>query len=171
MAQEGNLEDAVGLFKEAQIQNSSLDFEPETKAKQVFAKNLVEQGQILAKNGKITKAISKHQQAQQIYSKVEISANNWNGLCWYGSLYGYVTKVMEYCEKAVELEPYVSKIRDSRALARTLHRNNQGAIEDFQFAIEKSSHDEKWKQKRQNWIDALRKGKNPFTEEMLKELR
>jgi uncharacterized DUF497 family protein len=45
-----------------------------------------------------------------------------------------------------------------------------GAIEDFQFFVEKTE-DAKAKAQRQRWIEALQKGENPFTEEVLKGLR
>ena len=61
--------------------------------------------------------------------------------------------------------------------------NTSGAIEDFQAAIKyvdeiEQKLDEKdklqWHQlrlKRKRWIDALRNGENPFTEEELEKLR
>jgi tetratricopeptide (TPR) repeat protein len=169
-AEQGEIKKAIAKFKEAQVLDSNLTFKPETKAKQFFAKGLVEQGQKLAREGKITAAIGKYQEAQQMDSNLEISAYNWYSLCWNGNLYGHATKVMEYCEKAVELEPYNSYIRGSRALARALTGNIQGAIEDYQFAIENSDYEE-YKSKAQSWLDCLRKGKNPFTEEVLKGMR
>ena len=73
---------------------------------------------------------------------------------------------MQACENAVALEPKNGKFRDSRGIARTLTGDNKGAIEDFQAFIESS--DLEWeKEKRQGWIDALKAGENPFTEEVL----
>ncbi|MCK5876541.1 MAG: hypothetical protein KAG43_02810 [Candidatus Marithrix sp.] len=59
---------------------------------------------------------------------------------------------------------------DKRALAKALTRNIQGTVEDYKFIIEKAD-DGKCKLKRQDWLDSLQKGKNPFTEEVLEKLR
>ncbi|MFK5968956.1 MAG: hypothetical protein QM487_02390 [Candidatus Marithrix sp.] len=59
---------------------------------------------------------------------------------------------------------------DSRALARALTGNIQGAIEDYEFIVQNAS-DTECKSKRQSWLDSLQKGENPFTEEVLKGLR
>ncbi len=103
-------------------------------------------------------------------SNLEISALDWNALCWNVSLHGYATNALEYCEKAVALAPENWDIRDSRALARALTGNIQGAIEDFQFAIKKSKNG-KYKSEARGWLDSLQKGENPFTEEVLEEMR
>jgi len=85
-------------------------------------------------------------------------------------VYGQAAKVMNACEKAVTLAPDSWSCRNSRGLARALTGNIQGAIEDYQFAIE-NYDDEGYKTKAQGWLEVLKKGENPFTEEMLKELR
>jgi hypothetical protein len=46
----------------------------------------------------------------------------------------------------------------------------QGAITDFKAFIASTS-DEDAKAQRQGWVDALQKGENPFTPEVLEELR
>jgi WD40 repeat protein/tetratricopeptide (TPR) repeat protein len=172
LAEKGELEAAVAKFFKAQTLDSSLTFEPETKAKQLYAPVLVEQGEELAKQRKFDAAIAKSQEAQQMDASVEIEAWQWNNLCWCGSLYGQATKVIKYCEKAVALVPSSWLYRDSRGLARALAGNFQGAIEDFQFVINKNKQfPEDFKPQMQGWINTLKKGKNPFTEEVLKELR
>ncbi len=171
LAVDGKIEAAVMKFKQAQkLDARYLTVEPQTKAKHFFALGLVEQGGELAIKGEIEVAIAKYQEAQQMDSNLRIYAGDWNNLCWYGSVYGQATKVMVACEKAVALNPEDGNIRGSRALARALNGNIQGAIEDFQFAIE-NYDDDGWKQKMQGWLDALLKKKNPFTEEVLKGLR
>lgn len=67
---------------------------------------------------------------------------------------------------AVTLTPYDRNARDSRALARALTGNIQGAIENFQFAIEKFD-DKKFKKTIPAWVTALEKGENLFTLESL----
>jgi hypothetical protein len=95
-----------------------------------------------------------------------------NHSCWYGSIGGQAAKVMNACEKAVELasKDKISLYRDSRGLARALTGNFAGAIEDFQVFVD-STDDEEQKAQRQQWIEALQKGGNPFTSEVLEELK
>jgi hypothetical protein len=100
---------------------------------------------------------------------VEISAYSWYSLCGDGSLRGYAKDVMFACENAVALAPTTENFRDSRGLARALTGNTKGAIEDFQSFI-KSTKDTEKKAQRQRWVNALRAGKNPFTQEELKKL-
>jgi WD40 repeat protein/tetratricopeptide (TPR) repeat protein len=179
LAREGQIKAAVAAFKKAKELITSFRFKPETKAKQIFAAALVEKGQDLAKNGEIESAIAKYQQAQQMDSNLEISAETWDSLCWYGSLYGQAAKVMDACEKAVALAPdeqSLARFKLHRGLASVFTSNIQHAIADFQFYREQRELDteqreghEEWKSKVQEWIEALQNGENPFTEEVLEE--
>ena len=74
------------------------------------------------------------------------------------------------CEKAVALSPKDGDIIDSRGLARALTGDIEGAIADFQVFVEWTSNKER-KAQRQEWIKALQAGENPFTDELLKELK
>jgi len=86
-------------------------------------------------------------------------------------LWGYAAEVMNACEQAVALAPEDGDIRDSRGLARVLTGDIEGAIEDFQAFVDWTD-DEEAKSQRQRWIEALRAGgENPFTPELLEELR
>lgn len=100
---------------------------------------------------------------------MEIDADSWERLCWYGSLHRHAADVMFACEKAVRLAPDNGYIRDSRGLARALTGNTQGAIEDFEAFIAQTD-DKEQKSQRQRWVEDLRAGKNPFTDEELKKL-
>ncbi|NEO71005.1 hypothetical protein [Moorena sp. SIO3H5] len=78
--------------------------------------------------------------------------------------------MIDTCEKAVAKVPGYLFILDSRGLARALTWDTAGAISDFQAFVDWTDN-YKSKAKRQKWIDELRAGKNPFTEEVLKDLR
>ncbi len=78
-------------------------------------------------------------------------------------------QVMDACEKAVALDSEQGYLRRSRGLARALTGNTQGAIKDFQFYVERAT--ERQKEQTQGWLDALKNGDNPFTEEVLKKMR
>jgi WD40 repeat protein len=142
------------------------------------APTLITQGEELASAGEVEKAVAKFKQAIADYTKAEkldakpeISANDWNNLCWRGSLQGYAADVMFACEKAVTLAPKDGGIRDRRGLARALTGDTKGAIEDFQAFMRSSNITSEQKSQRQAWVNALSAGKNPFTEEELKKLR
>ncbi|WP_424100153.1 AAA-like domain-containing protein [Moorena producens] len=171
LAKEVDVEGAIAKFQKAQEWNPELELEPETKAKQLAAPVKVEQGEELAKQGKLTKALSLYKQAQQLDPNLDISTFDWNTLCWFGSLHGYAAEVMDACEKAVAKAPeFKQYYQGVRGLARALTGDTAGAISDFQAYVDSISDDHEWKAKVQKWIDELRAGKNPFTEEVLKGL-
>jgi hypothetical protein len=84
-------------------------------------------------------------------------------------------EVLDACEQAVTFAPDYGNYRDSRGLARALTENFTSAIEDFQVFVEwinvKWAIGEKAKAQRQQWITVLQKGENPFTPEVLEQLR
>jgi len=92
-----------------------------------------------------------------------------NKVCWNGSLNGYASHVLEYCEHAVKLKPEDANIRDSRGLARALTGDFQGAINDFQYYVDISNGSNA--KRRGQWIIELQAGRNPFTDDVLKDLR
>ncbi len=139
-------------------------------AKQFVALGKVKEGVKLAKEGKIESAISLYKEAQKLDSNLEITASNWNILCWFGSLHNQAQNVMFACEKAVKLSPNDGGIIDISGLARALTGDFSGAISDFQVFVEWTENNDKHKAKRQGWIDSLKKGENPFTSEVLEEL-
>lgn len=112
-------------------------------------------------------AVATYREMQRLNLTAAISADLHNSLCWEGSLNGYVNEVMSACNQAVALQPKNGAYRDSRGVARALSGDIKGAIEDFQAYIEWSD-DEPLKKQRQQWVDALRVGKNPFPKELEK---
>ena len=99
-------------------------------------------------------------------------ANLLNKICWNGSLNGYASNVLEYCEYAVEFVEFESdeaNIRDSRGLARALTGDFEGAIDDFQYFVDNFNGSSATK--REHWIIDLKAGRNPFTEEVLNDLQ
>lgn len=97
----------------------------------------------------------------------------WNSLCWFGSIYRYAADVLDACEKAVALADEENKAgrRDSRGLARALTGDTQGAIEDFQPFVDSSNFDEESRNKREEWIKQLEEEEDPFTDEVLEDLK
>ncbi|MCG3162083.1 MAG: hypothetical protein JMDDDDMK_03312 [Acidobacteria bacterium] len=100
-----------------------------------------------------------------------------NGLCWYGSLFGYAGKVKDACHLAVEFDPKFTEITDSRGLVRALTGELPGAIADFEV-FAKTATEPADRVERRRWAEALKKCVQdraacqfPFTEEGLKKIR
>jgi len=137
------------------------------------AAELIDAGEILARQGVIEMALSTFKEAQASDPGV-ISANAWNNLCWYGSLWGYAVEVMDACETAVALAPEHGGIRGSRGVARAIMGDYTGAIEDFNFYVEWTKEKNEYGldgQKREAWITELENGRNPFDAELLESLK
>jgi tetratricopeptide (TPR) repeat protein len=161
---DADIKTAEAKFNQARKLDSNVAIPSATEVRQLAVPALVTQGEKLVKDGKVKEALATYADAQKFAPDLEIKADSWNNLCWDGSLRGYATDVMFACEKAVILKPEDTEIRQSRGIGRALTGNTQGAIEDFETYI-KSTDDEQVKAQRQNWVNALRAGKNPFTEE------
>ena len=181
LAKKGKLETAIQGYQTAQTWDPSLRFDPAIRANQLAQEAKAEAEQsaainaaiALANQGEIDQALDKIQQIQRQYPNLEIDAQDWNSICWYGATYNQAAKVISACEQAVNHAPGDWGILDSRGLARALTGNISGAIEDFQIFVESTDNAERQAQ-RQSWIDALRAGKPPstiFTQELLEQLR
>jgi WD40 repeat protein len=148
---------------------------------------IIDQAEAFARHGDSQAASSAYEQAIQWASETD-SAYLSNDICGAGSLYGFAELVLLTCERAVELEPDNAEYHDRRGLARALTGGYAGAVEDFEFTVER------WKerleeiegaympaeskqdiledvQKREAWISKLEMGRNPFDAETLEALR
>nr|WP_250565567.1 WD40 domain-containing protein [Adonisia turfae] len=175
LARSKNINGAINWYEQALEWDNHLEFNPKDRAAKIMA---FEEGIQLIKTGDIETAINHFKVVQSlnpplkqtIDATVDEIYSSWNELCWIGSLQGYATEVMFACEKSVDLASYHGGFIDSRGLARALTGDAQGAIADFKVFVEWTS-DEKIKVQRQAWIDALEKGDNPFTSEVIEALR
>ncbi|BAY29316.1 WD-40 repeat-containing protein [Nostoc carneum NIES-2107] len=161
---DGDIKTAEANFNQARKFDSNIVIPSTTEVRQLAASALITQGEKLVKDGKVKEALAAYVDAQKFAPNLKISADSWNKLCLDGSLRGYAADVMFACNKAVALEPENIYIRASRGLGRALTGNTQGAIEDFEAYI-KSTDNKQDKAQMQSWVNALRAGKNPFTEE------
>jgi tetratricopeptide (TPR) repeat protein len=168
LAQKGDIDRAVGVFKQA------FDLDPGKDTRRMAAAVLIQEGLNLAKQGAIREAIAAFAAAQATDPNMAIAAYDWNYLCWDGSLAGFASDVMAACERAVALESDNGAIHDSRGVARVLTGDYPGAIKDFQHYLEwgpKHGHPEEMIRQRQDWIRMLQVNQNPFNEELLRRLR
>jgi hypothetical protein len=130
------------------------------------ALSLVREGQELVRAGSVTEAVSRYRTAQRRSGKLHITAPSWNTLCWWGGLWNQAAEVVSACDRAVELAPDNADFKDSRGLVRALTGDTEGAIQDFEAFIASSSDAERVT-RRQAWIEALRAGQQPITEDVL----
>jgi WD40 repeat protein len=99
-----------------------------------------------------------------------------NTLCWFGSLDGFAAEVMPACERAVSLAPVslMAGNRDSRGVALALTGKTDEAIADFQALVDwckQNGCSDTLGRQREEWIAALKRGQNPFDEQLLQSLR
>lgn len=98
-----------------------------------------------------------------------------NNVCWFYALTGHGDKALPFCEKAVAAEPSPSYL-DSRGLAYALTGNTAAAIADFSAAVDawSASSDPSVQStltQRSLWLNALRAGAAPITDDVLADLR
>jgi len=172
LAKAGDVEGAMQMLQEAVKRDPNLKLNPKTEANTLAAPAFVDRGNELAQAGAIEAALSNYAKAQELLPDLKITFENWNTLCWFGSLNGSAKQVLFACENAVSLAPSndAASYQDSRGLARALTGNTAGAIADFQAYLKSESSADR-KAQRQRWIDALRSGQNPFTPKELESLK
>jgi WD40 repeat protein len=179
LAKDDNLEAAVEKLKKALQFDRNIDLDPKTQeidnnpkvvAKKLTAPYFVTQGKEFVRKGEVKEAIADYNEASKINPSLQISAEDWNALCWFGAINNHAKDVMFACEKAIALAPENGSAIDSRGLAKALSGDYKGVIEDFEVFVKWTYNDERRGQ-RQSWIDDLRNGKNPFTPEVLEKLR
>ena len=107
-------------------------------------------------------------------------AQDANEVCWLGSLDGFATIVKLACDRAVELasESQKADFTDSRGLARALTGDRDGAIKDFETEVKSvraqpdlGGNSEDVVRRREDWIAALKEGRDPFDKQLLNALR
>ena len=94
-----------------------------------------------------------------------------NNLCWYGGVGGFAAIVPPACEHAVRLRPGRGLYRGSRGVVRALNGDLAGAAEDLRLFLASADADiPGLRSSRQNWLEILEDGENPFDEKTLQAL-
>ncbi|QIZ72928.1 nSTAND1 domain-containing NTPase [Oxynema aestuarii] len=169
LAREGRVDAAIEKFQQALKLDDSLDLDPEADARQLAAAAWVDKAKQFAADRKYKAAIEAYTEAEKLDPNLEISARTWNNLCWYGSLRGEAEAALAACENAVQLAPNDANPRGNLGIAKALTGDTEGAIQAFENFIELSEN-EGVQEVVQGYIDTLRAGENPFTEEEIKRL-
>jgi WD40 repeat protein/serine/threonine protein kinase len=135
--------------------------------------------------GKTGDAQALYKQAVQEATLVDDDFLN-NNVCFAGSTDQFASVVLPACQRAVALNPYNGQYYDSRAVARALTGDRQGAIADFKFYVQwatdqylnapgvSANAQAKYKHlvdERNGWIQKLQAGQNPFDTRTLQALR
>lgn len=141
------------------------DRDPQRTAGRIYAAEKIRQGRELAYYDDIGGAIQNYEEAQ---SYVEITASEWNTLCYLASLHWKAQDVMFACDNAIELDPDNSDIRFSRVMARAMTGDIEGALKDARsFTVEVGDIESEMQQV---LIEALLRGKNPFDKTTVEQL-
>lgn len=94
-----------------------------------------------------------------------------NNVCWYGAVGGLATEVMPACEHAVRLDPSRGLYRDSRAVARALAGDLDGAAEDLRaFLASPDGTEPALRDERHGWLESLEAAEMPFGPAVLERL-
>jgi hypothetical protein len=143
------------------------------------SKAAVYEGENLLQSRQVTEANAAFMKVLKFRPASAIESFKWNNLCWLGALNGRrdeAARVMQACEYAVALDPEQVGNVDTRGVARAVAGDFSGAKKDFQEFIDKWDGDRSpegahIKDQRREWIKALNRGENPFTRDVLMELR
>jgi hypothetical protein len=113
--------------------------------------------------------------AEELNPAAAVPAVYWNNLCWFGTLSGHARQLVDAGERAVRLAPTDATVRDTRGVSRALSGNLAGAVADFRFLVRDASIRNQLSkpafEQRQKWLDELSNGRNPFSKQVLQQLR
>jgi tetratricopeptide (TPR) repeat protein len=122
--------------------------------------------------GELEQAVENYETAIQLDSTM---VKGYNSLCWSYGLLQEPEKALPYCDQAIDLDSDPGTY-DSRGISYALTGDFDAAIADFQVYIdylEEQNDPSKNEslEERKAWVEALTKGINPFTPEVLAGLR
>ncbi|MGB3296561.1 MAG: AAA-like domain-containing protein [Phormidesmis sp.] len=166
LAAENEIRRAKQRYKTALEWDLTLDINPARRAKTQSASFFLEEGNDFVESKNIPAALNSFRTALSLNLDLDISADDWNGLCWQGYLLGYAQEILWACDKAVALSPHEEHIQANRSIARALTGDIEGAITDLKTAIELGDGNQ-YEAKRKAWLESLEAGENPFTREQL----
>ena len=181
LARDGEVQTATAQLRLAQRWDTSLDFDPKVRAQeaanQAKAEQRVTEGVQLLADDKVEDAQAAFAEALSLVPTLDLPSSVLADLCLYGSLSGDAVGVLAACNKMVEVDER-PLVFGRRGLARALVGDNAGAVEDFQAYVDwlkplnmNPAQKESLLTSRQQWIEALKAGENPFTEAELERLR
>jgi WD40 repeat protein/energy-coupling factor transporter ATP-binding protein EcfA2 len=177
MAEQGKLDSAMVTIRRAttldpQLPRQALESDIRGVAGKQAAPLYAARADSLARLFRVAEAISLMDTVLALDS-TQVTANQANSLCWFGSLRRMARQVLPYCDRAVRLEPASTNIKDSRGLARALVGQVPGAIKDFTAFVNDNTNAEAARNRRREWVTALQARTPPdsiFTDAVLRSL-
>ena len=130
-------------------------------------------GLVYSEMGDVGRSISDLRRAQEL-SPNDVTFNS--TLCWQMAVAGASQDALPYCDRAIAHDPS-GQAREGRALAYALTGRVEKAIADFEAflawvdASTKDSCRSYYRPSREEWLEELRSGNNPFDLEILPDLR
>ena len=102
------------------------------------------------------------------------SAGVQNALCWFLGLSGSPQQALPHCDRAVDLDESGNS-NDSRGLTLALLGRPQEAAVEFETFLERLEVNDppgyaRYARSRREWVEALKRGDNPFDEATLEQL-
>jgi WD40 repeat protein len=167
------LQEALYDFDKMLPLDPALNSELEASLKTFLLEDLMRYTAQQVNTGEVDPSVTLFKGLQTLGIAEHVPAQIWNQICWYGSLWGQAQKVADICELAVSQDPFNGDIRDSRGLALALTGKTNEAIQDFQAMVDWCKQNEcsgTIVTQREQWIAALKSGKNPFDDQLLKSL-
>ncbi|NEQ53491.1 MAG: hypothetical protein F6K11_25705, partial [Leptolyngbya sp. SIO3F4] len=180
LVREGNINEAISVYKEALALDPTVDLDPSTEDVQetdpipLVANGLLKQGKDLAQKGEIDEAIQVYRQSQEL--GLDITDKDWSLLCWSGSRFDVPNKVLFACDNATNLASDDLWGQQSRSIARALVDDLAGAAQDLQVVVDWLDSDQapflpdEFKVLRQQWLSTLQNMQNPFDSELIEQV-
>ncbi|MFN2202473.1 MAG: tetratricopeptide repeat protein [Caldilineaceae bacterium] len=127
------------------------------------------------KRGDWQTAIDDYRDALAFGLEAEDAAGARNNICWFYALDNQASVALPYCEEAVSASHSASYL-DSRGLTYALLGEYDKAVADFEDALSEWAQSENPQiqaiaAERQQWVEALRSGENPITQEELARMQ
>lgn len=173
-AKVGDFDVARSLYQYVQELDPSVTIDMNAAMNTHRAQGLKEQAEKLLMDGDSSRAALLYHKARTLDPALDLHEYILDLICRYGSLQGMAAEVLDACEQAVTLaskdKSSANWYRKDRGLAYALTGNFTDAIEDFRTVMDYGGSDEESKTRYRQWIDALQRGENPFTPEVLEQL-
>jgi tetratricopeptide (TPR) repeat protein len=127
------------------------------------------------KRGDWRTAIDDYRDALAFGLESDDAAGARNNICWFYALDNQADVALPFCEQAVEASHNASYL-DSRGLTYALLGEYDKAIADFEDALNEWTQSQNPQiqaiaAERQKWVEALREGENPITQEELTRMQ
>jgi hypothetical protein len=136
---------------------------------------MIDQADTLAQAGASSQAQKLFEEAVNLALETRSSVSS-DQVCRFGGLNNFAETVLPACDQAVDSasEKQKGQFQNSRGMVLALVGRTEEAIEAFETFrdwAKENNWSEQYRISRDNWIDKLRAGEQPFDAETLKGLR